>query len=320
MDENIEVTETYDEIVEQYLKTEAYESFKKFMRYLESINVGATDIWIEAVHGRVVRMDKRFEYSPAFQKLSKKYQDDLSKKNEVIERQAKELKELRSDKFKEDIKMVQDLKEKHKKEKDEMLVAFENEKQTISAAFEEEKQKIIDGFAEEKKTLIDDAKITEEYYEKEYDALLKENDKLLAVIKDLQGQLEKANIINTCEPEVIVDDIKPVESDKPTPPIIQKDFTLSKNKGKAVELSRRMIREIVRLHCMGKSIPEIVKETGATRRQVDRLVKGKLEHKRSREKVLDEIKKLLKVNQNKQMIEKLNRMKSMYYDYDEVLE
>ena len=309
MDENIEVTETYDEIVDQYLKTEAYESFKKFLRYLESINVGATDIWIEAVHGKVLRMDKRFEYSPAFQKLSKKYQDDLSKKNEVIERQAKELKELRSDKFKEDIKMVQDLKEKHKKEKDEMLVTFEEEKQTM-----------LDEFAEEKKTLIEDAKITEEYYEKEYDALLKENDKLLAVIKDLQGQLEKANIINTCEPEVIVDDIKPVESDKPTPPIIQKDFTLSKNKGKAVELSRRMIREIVRLHCMGKSIPEIVKETGATRRQVDRLVNGKLEHKRSREKVLDEIKKLLKVNQNKQMIEKLNRMKSMYYDYDEVLE
>lgn len=85
-----------------------------------------------------------------------------------------------------------------------------------------------------------------------------------------------------------------------------------KGKGKAIEMPPRVIREVVRLWCLGKSIKDIEKETGASRWQIKRVFNGGYKSAASREKILKAINKLLQVNQNENFINKLNELKKLY--------
>ena len=82
--------------------------------------------------------------------------------------------------------------------------------------------------------------------------------------------------------------------------------------GKALELPPRVIKEVIRLWCLGGSVKKIAEETGASRGQIERIVKGNLKHKESRKKVLRAINHLLKVNQNMVFIDKLKALKDLY--------
>jgi len=84
--------------------------------------------------------------------------------------------------------------------------------------------------------------------------------------------------------------------------------------GKALEISGRKVEEIIKLYIREEkpSIRAISKQTGCTRNQITRIVKGQLKHQKSKEKVVHAIKRLLKVNQNPKIIEKLNKLMSLY--------
>lgn len=85
--------------------------------------------------------------------------------------------------------------------------------------------------------------------------------------------------------------------------------------GKTAELTTRQIEEVIRLWALGdskSSISSISKESGASWGQVKRLITGRLKNKSSKKKVLKAVNKLLKVNQNKDFINKLNALKTMY--------
>lgn len=116
-------------------------------------------------------------------------------------------------------------------------------------------------------------------------------------IEKLQKQLEI----------VLSTQIEPDVSDKP---ILTKSIPM----GKALELTGRKVEEIISLYIQEKklSIRAISKETGCSRNQIERIVKGKLKHKKSKAKVLRVINKLLKVNQNTITISKLNSLKELY--------
>ncbi len=92
------------------------------------------------------------------------------------------------------------------------------------------------------------------------------------------------------------------------------DRTIPPPSGKALEISGRKVEEILRLYVLedGLSIRAISKQTGCTRNQITRIVKGQLKHQKSKEKVVHAIKRLLKVNQNPKIIEKLNKLMSLY--------
>lgn len=82
--------------------------------------------------------------------------------------------------------------------------------------------------------------------------------------------------------------------------------------GKASELTTRQIKDVIRLWCLGDSINAISKKSGASWGQVSRLVKGQLTHKSSKKKIITAVNYLLKVNQNKDFIDKLKIIKTMY--------
>lgn len=82
--------------------------------------------------------------------------------------------------------------------------------------------------------------------------------------------------------------------------------------GKALELPPRVIKEVIRQWCLGRSIKQIQADTGASRGQIERIVKGNLKHKESRKKVLKSINYLLKVNQSVVFIDKLKTLKDLY--------
>lgn len=82
--------------------------------------------------------------------------------------------------------------------------------------------------------------------------------------------------------------------------------------GKALELPPRVIKEVIRQWCLGGKIKQIQSETGASRGQIERIVKADLKHKESRKKVLKCINHLLKVNQNQEYIDKLKALKTKY--------
>lgn len=82
--------------------------------------------------------------------------------------------------------------------------------------------------------------------------------------------------------------------------------------GKASELTTKQIQDVVRLWCLGGSINSVSKKSGASWGQVSRLVKGQLTNKSSKKKILKAVNHLLKVNQNKEFIDKLNIIKTMY--------
>ena len=83
-------------------------------------------------------------------------------------------------------------------------------------------------------------------------------------------------------------------------------------KGKSTEMPPRVVREVIRSFCMGESIKSIEASTGASRGQINRVLRGAYKTESSRRKVLKEINKLLRVNQNKDMLEKLRGLKAKY--------
>lgn len=85
-----------------------------------------------------------------------------------------------------------------------------------------------------------------------------------------------------------------------------------KGKGKSVEMPIRLVREVIRLYCMGKSVGAISKETGSSKWQIDRIVNGKLKNEYSKRKIIKSINHLLKVNQNKEFLKKVNEIKTKY--------
>ena len=92
------------------------------------------------------------------------------------------------------------------------------------------------------------------------------------------------------------------------------DRTMPPPLGKALEISGRKVEEIIKLYIREEklSIRAISKQTGCTRNQITRIIKGQLKHQKSKEKVVHAIKRLLKVNQNPKTIEKLNELMNLY--------
>lgn len=115
--------------------------------------------------------------------------------------------------------------------------------------------------------------------------------------------LEIENKLKEAEEEI------KVLKDKDTAP---SGDSVVRGNGKASELTTRQIKDVVRLWCLGGSINAISKESGASWGQVSRLVKGQLKNKSSKKKIIKAVNYLLKVNQNKDFIDKLKIIKTMY--------
>ena len=92
----------------------------------------------------------------------------------------------------------------------------------------------------------------------------------------------------------------------------QKAETKAKGKGSGVEMPLRVVREVVRLWCCGVKKVDIMKETGVSRGQLDRLVKGELTSAASIKKIVKACNQLLQKNQNKEFIEKVHSIKEKY--------
>jgi len=82
--------------------------------------------------------------------------------------------------------------------------------------------------------------------------------------------------------------------------------------GKAIELSKPKIKEIIMLYVKGLSISAINKETKQSREKVRAVLYNKYKHPASKKKILSVINKLLKENQNPKTIEKLKELKNNY--------
>ena len=82
--------------------------------------------------------------------------------------------------------------------------------------------------------------------------------------------------------------------------------------GKAIELSKPKIKEIIMLYVKGLSISAISKETKHSREKVRAVIYNKYKHPASKKKILSVINRLLKENQNPKTIEKLKELKNKY--------
>lgn len=92
----------------------------------------------------------------------------------------------------------------------------------------------------------------------------------------------------------------------------KEDIKKSTGKGKALELSYRVLCEVIRGYGMGMTIYKIAAESGASRGQIERILKGTLKHEASRKKVLRAINHLLKINQNSEFLSRLKIVKALY--------
>lgn len=146
----------------------------------------------------------------------------------------------------------------------------------------------------------------------------KEKDELsIGYIKELEAELEKyKNKYNNIEKEKnneiesyigYIEELE-VELEK----YKNKEVKKSTGKGKALELSYRVLCEVIHGYGMGMTTYKIAAETGASRGQIERILKGTLKHEASRKKVLRAVNHLLKVNQNSVFLKRLKQIKSLY--------
>lgn len=87
-----------------------------------------------------------------------------------------------------------------------------------------------------------------------------------------------------------------------------------KGEGKTVELGPRKLQEAIKLYAMNMPYTKILKKTGISKGQANRLFHGKFKSAASKKKVLTEINQLLKVNQNPKILEKLKSLNMLYSD------
>ena len=152
----------------------------------------------------------------------------------------------------------------------------------------------------------------------------KEKDKLsVGYIKELEAELEnyKTKYKNTKEEKTeeiqtyigYIEELeKELENYKNRGTGEEDKVNKSLGKGKALELSYRVLCEALCGYGMGMTTYKIAAETGASRGQIDRILKGTLKHEASRKKVLRAVNHLLKINQNSVFLDRLKQIKALY--------
>lgn len=143
----------------------------------------------------------------------------------------------------------------------------------------------------------------------ENSSLKKELEEMKAANKELQKYLDiwkQRTADKETEAQAYLDYASELEDEK------EKKRQSMVCNGKALELPPRVIKEVIRQWCLGVKIKQIQADTGASRGQIERIVKGRLKHKESIKKVVKCINQLLKVNQNAVFIEKLKGLKAKY--------
>ena len=147
--------------------------------------------------------------------------------------------------------------------------------------------------SQEEKNVLNEKIKTRDELAKQYEAYIEESDaekaKLEQEIERIKKQPPPAQTIAQREA-------------KPQPVAI----------GKAIELSKPKIKEIIMLYVKGLSISTISKETKHSREKVRAVLYNKYKHPASKKKILSVINKLLKENQNPKTIEKLKELKNNY--------
>ena len=129
-----------------------------------------------------------------------------------------------------------------------------------------------------------------------------ENRKLKRKIENLITEKEQ-------QESSYIDYIEKIESQLSTAP--SPSSSIHRN-GKSLEVGSRKVYDLIRLYAMGNSVKSICKDTGCSRGQVERILKGTLKHQKSKERVLKAINKLLQTNQNPDILEKLTKLKGLY--------
>lgn len=141
-------------------------------------------------------------------------------------------------------------------------------------------------------------------YEEKINRLENENKKLKFKLENLITEKEQQDAS-------YVEYIEKLENKVNTAPAPSPSSSIHRN-GKSLEVGSRKVYDLLRLYAMGNTIKSICDETGCSRGQVERILKGTLKHKKSKERVLKSINKLLQVNQNPLTVEKLTKLKALY--------
>ena len=271
------------------IKNEALkEDFDAFKTLMQAAAVGGGDIVLEVIHQRAKKPDtlKHFT-SPSvtgyIERLEGKVdtlQNTLKSKKEEGKRQSKYIKEL---------------SQKHDELKNQL-----KEVTTFSYKFSELEEKVnkYEILEEENKALKEENK-----------TLKGEKEKSECQFKRFKEEKEEAEKCYIEYIEQLEAESKKLKEEKEEAKNRNPSFV---GKGKSTEMPPRIVREAIRLYGMGESIKSIEASTGASRGQIYRLLRGAYKTEYSRKKALKEINKLLRVNQNKDFIEKLKGLKSKY--------
>jgi len=263
-----------------------YLDYKKYMEMIEK----QQEIYDEAINNLMGLYGKAYKkgekdtlgkikesytagYEEATKKAKKTYEKIETECDNCMQKQEKEKRDAYNLGYK---KATENEKAKYKKLEIEHKNYIKEQDKKISFAYES-------GY----KRAIENEKEKYKQYEVEYENCIKKQDEEIEV---LQHKLKELQLIQ------------------------RDDRTLPPPSGKALEISGRKVEEIIKLYIREEkpSIRAISKQTGCTRNQITRIVKGQLKHQKSKEKVVHAIKRLLKVNQNPKIIEKLNKLMSLY--------
>lgn len=254
------------------------EDFNTFKTLMQAAVGGGGDVVLEVIHQRAKKPDtlKHFTSPSVYG-----YIEELEGKLTTIQKQKKEEDKRKSAYIKE-----------LKKQRDEM----ENQLKKVNAfssKFSELEEKVnkYEILEEENKTLKEEKEKSECQFKR---------------FKEEKEEAEKCYIeyIEQLEAES-----KKLKEEKEEAKNRNPSFI---GKGKSTEMPPRVVREVIRSFCMGESIKSIEASTGASRGQINRVLRGAYKTESSRRKVLKEINKLLRVNQNKDMLEKLRGLKAKY--------
>lgn len=149
---------------------------------------------------------------------------------------------------------------------------------------------------------------------KEKDALIQSQQNTLETLKQqAEKQVQEIDALNLKFDKAMREsEVYLTEAEEEKEVWKQKAEAKAKGKGSGVEMPLRVVREVVRLWCCGCKKVDIMKETGVSRGQLDRLVKGELRSAASRKKIVKACNQLLQKNQNSKFIEKVQSIKEKY--------
>ena len=268
------------------------EDFNTFKTLMQAAVGGGGDVVLEVIHQRAKKPDtlKHFTSPSVYG-----YIEELEGKLTTIQKQKKEEDKRKSAYIKE-----------LKKQRDEMGNQLKKVN-AFSSKFSELEEKVnkYEILEEENKTLKEENKTLKE----ENKTLKEEKEKSECQFKRFKKEKEE-------EEKYYIEYIEQLEAESKK---LKEEKEEAKNrnpsfigKGKSTEMPPRVVREVIRSFCMGESIKSIEASTGASRGQINRVLRGAYKTESSRRKVLKEINKLLRVNQNKDMLEKLRGLKAKY--------